>query len=1075
MNTDDTVPNTQPDSAAAHAAGPAEQEQIWICAHFAFTPSWLGNGMVRVWAAAEPSGRVERFSHLDIVVSWLKTQTGLSPVDQSSGIAVYFEADFAAKVAAAEIDTASLPEGFRLAKSFELFLRTARLAREIVRRQDILAFAAPVDLAPAQVMETCCLLADGSEDGGSQWVAHHSAYCAAWLPAWTDSGLRALRRIYIHEMARMWDDPDDPNAVRISAAGPIEFDRWIWRCVDELVRANLLPADDAVVRLGRSRYRVFYRGEAELLTRWQQGLWAHDAEARLFPADGWLLRRQLLPAFADSGWRREWLADDSGSAYYHVAFEVVPPDAEHPAADWQLVYYVAHNEWPVRVPLRELWASGQRVLTIGRDVLVDPARWILPALRRAGQCYAPILQSLREPGPTGCSVPPEDVVTLVTEGLPALREQGFSVETPDFDAAGVANVRIRVRVRRGREKSLQARQRGRRPSAGWFDAERLVDFDWTLAVGDEELSSQAFEQLVEAHTPYIHLGGSWKLVPMNQILAQLKELGLSGRPLGAAQFSRALLLGQEQDEASPVRLEVDVDDEAMDAQRVIRFFLNAEPPKPVPTPQGFQGTLRQYQQTGYAWLLHLRNLGCGACLADDMGLGKTIQVLAYLQYLKEQGQSQGPHLLVCPTSLLQNWKAEAARFVPALRLYVHHGVERNTPLPDGRDRLTAALDTCDVVLTTYAITVRDAEALQAIAWDAVIADEAQNIKNADTKQARAVQNLHAHHRIALTGTPVENRLEELWSIFHFTNPGYLGGLSWFRKQLAGPGEIRPNSVQSRRLHRLVQPLLLRRSKSDPAIQMELPEKWEVQEYASLSAEQAALYQSIVNRLFVDIDGAPAGLSRRGRILAALVRLKQVCDHPCLVEGGSTDVRRSGKLGLLLELLDDVIDEGAAALVFTQFRDMGELLCDTIAAKYGWRPQFLHGGLSAAARGKIVEDFQQGNDPSPVLVLSLKAGGVGLNLTRANYVFHYDRWWNPAVEDQATDRVFRIGQTKNVQVHKLICAGTLEERIDQLIASKRQLSAAVIGDSAEGFITELDDAALRELFALDVDAMMEDEG
>lgn len=1064
----------------------SEQPTLWLSAEALPGETWSDSGYIQVWASDEADGRSQRSDKLLAVVRWLaETAGGIQPARETEGgAAVYTMHDFvrAANVLA-RADTGSsdvsaqsaVPGGWQVTGAFALFVRGARLAQKLVQCEDVIAFAAPSDLKTDEVIEMCFRLAEGAEDGWTRWLSHDSAYLAIWLPAWTSAALRGLRRMLADEAEHVWREGwRHEFGWRRRQHGVRILDKWLWQCVDHGVRASLAPVASPQSEVeSLSPYRVLYRGEAELMARWQNALWALDEKDQLFAADGWLLRRLLSRGFVDTGWRGEWLEDTSGRADCHLEFEVVPPPADRPTGDWQLQYIVAHNIWPERVPLSRLWSNQSRKLRVGRQVLMHPDEWILPLLLEAGEHYEPILQSLREPGPGGCRIAPEDVADFALHGLPKLRAAGFIVRTADFDATRLSNVRIRVQVRRGRERA-QTRKQGLHRGQGWFDADQLIDFDWTLAVDDEIITSEEFERLVDQRTPYVRLGGSWKLVPIEAILSQLNDIGLTAKSAGAAEFSRAVLIGQESEEDAPVELEVDFAEDAMDVSRVVRFFLDAEKPAPVLPPRGFQGVLRHYQQTGYEWLLHLRKLSCGACLADDMGLGKTIQVLAYLLNLKENREQQGPHLLICPTSLLQNWRAEIARFSPDLTVHVHHGAMRNDPLPDGGDRLADAVRNCDLIMTTYAIAVRDADILQAVAWDTVIADEAQNIKNADTKQAQAVHSLRARHRVALTGTPVENRLEELWSIFHFTNPGYLGGITWFRKKFAGPVDARPDSLPSRQLHRLIRPLLLRRSKSDPAIQVELPEKWEVQEYASLTSEQAALYQSIVNRLFTDIDLSRTDLSRRGRILAALVRLKQICDHPCLVEGGRGDVRRSGKLGLLLELLEDVVDEGAAALVFTQFRDMGELLCDSLAERYPWRPKFLHGGLSAAARGKLVEDFQSGRDPSPVLVLSLKAGGVGLNLTRANYVFHYDRWWNPAVEDQATDRVFRIGQTKNVQVHKLICAGTLEERIDQLITSKRQLSAAVVGDHAEGWITELDDEALRELFALSADAAMEEE-
>jgi SNF2 family DNA or RNA helicase len=643
-----------------------------------------------------------------------------------------------------------------------------------------------------------------------------------------------------------------------------------------------------------------------------------------------------------------------------------------------------------------------------------------------------------------------------------------SVRYPDISDQ-FADVRIRVRVQRA--KGATNRRSG--GTAGHLlSAEQLLDFDWTLVLGDQELTPEEFERMVQERAPYVQVDGSWRLVPIQQILEQVDHLravakGKSSVP--SLDLVRTVLMNQGEDRGS-VAWDVSFAEGASRAREVLAGFLAADRPTLLSEPVGFRGTLRGYQRFGYSWLYHLRSVGCGGVLADDMGLGKTVQVLAYLLYLKESGQADGVHLLVCPTSLLQNWRAEISRFTPGLRAHVHHGAERSAVREDGRTVLEQALAESDLVLTTYATLVRDLDVFERLSWDVVVADEAQNIKNPETQQAQAVCALQANQRVALTGTPIENRLEELWSILHFTNPGYLGGAKWFRKTFVQPLAAGQDRRAAERLQHLLKPVLLRRSKTNPLIQLELPEKWEYVEYAALTAEQAALYQSIVNQLFATLPESE-GIRRRGHILTALVRLKQVCDHPCLAMGGSSSVERSGKLKLLLDLLETVVSDGESALVFTQFRDMGALLCDALAERFGWKPRFLHGGLSAGERGRIVEDFQAGRDPAQVLVLSLKAGGVGLNLTRANHVFHFDRWWNPAVEDQATDRVFRIGQVKDVQVHKLVCPGTLEERIDDLIQSKRRLSSMVVGNS-EAWITELGNDALQELLALDVRAALE---
>ncbi|GMA58595.1 hypothetical protein GCM10025858_30980 [Alicyclobacillus sacchari] len=598
----------------------------------------------------------------------------------------------------------------------------------------------------------------------------------------------------------------------------------------------------------------------------------------------------------------------------------------------------------------------------------------------------------------------------------------------------------------------------------WLDAQQLVDFDWSIVVQDRELSQQDFAQMVAEQAPFIRVEGSWRLVPIADILRELERLGLGAdRKATVLDLSRTIALAQESGELS---LEVEFASEAAEVKRVVDVFAHALQVPAAEPPHGLRGQLRHYQAHGFSWLMHLREIGCGACLADDMGLGKTVQLLAYLLKLKEERAAQGVHLLVCPTSLLANWRAELERFTPDLRVYVHHG-----PLRDLGAALT--VDKVDLIMTTYATLVRDLESFLACSFDVIAIDEAQNIKNASTKQARALRMLKGRHRVALTGTPVENRLEELWALMDFLNPGYLGTLAWFRRTFADLASGDKDSASDiARLQALLRPVLLRRRKTDPDIQTELPEKWEVDERAYLTAEQAAMYQAFVDQLFTGIGAGTKAMSRRGMILSTLVRLKQVCDHPCLISGGTPSLRRSGKLRQLIDLLRIVVEDGECALVFTQFRDMGEILCDTMEAEFGVRPQFLHGVSCPQSRRnrRIVSKW-----PRSVADFGVVAArrGVGLNLTRANHVFHYDRWWNPAVEDQATDRAYRIGQTKDVQVHKMICAGTLEERIDQMILSKRELSEAVVSSSQE-WVTELDDDSLRELFALTPQTVWEED-
>ena len=460
----------------------------------------------------------------------------------------------------------------------------------------------------------------------------------------------------------------------------------------------------------------------------------------------------------------------------------------------------------------------------------------------------------------------------------------------------------------------------------------------------------------------------------------------------------------------------------------------------------------------------------GGILADDMGLGKTIQMLTLLQHYKEaHGALPAPVLLVCPTSVVTNWDKERARFTPALTAMLHQGPDR---LRDAE--FIAAARGVDLVLTSYAIARRDGAALAQVNWLGVVLDEAQNIKNPDTKQARTIRGLPADFRFALTGTPVENRLSELWSIMHFLNPGFLGPRSRFRQEFALPIERYGDEEATQRLRRLTQPFILRRLKTDPTVIQDLPEKQETKVYCHLSAEQATLYQAVVEEALQNIATAETtgeDMSRRGMVLSMLMKLKQVCNHPAqfLHQAGADyavtdDETRSGKLARLAQMLEEITAENDRALIFTQFAEMGHLLRHFLQARLGIPTQFLHGGTPPKQRDRLVQRFQEDPHGPPVFILSLKAGGTGLNLTRANHVFHFDRWWNPAVEDQATDRAFRIGQQRNVLVHKFVCVGTLEEQIDAMIAQKKALAESVVG-GGENWLTELSTADLRQLVTL----------
>jgi SNF2 family DNA or RNA helicase len=485
----------------------------------------------------------------------------------------------------------------------------------------------------------------------------------------------------------------------------------------------------------------------------------------------------------------------------------------------------------------------------------------------------------------------------------------------------------------------------------------------------------------------------------------------------------------------------------------------AERLTPMTTPVGFHGTLRPYQERGLSWLAFLARLGLGGILADDMGLGKTAQTLSLLLIERAADEPVLPTLLICPMSLVSNWQKEAARFAPELTVYVHHGGTRKR-----EDEFLAAVGEADLVITTYGTALRDVGKLRDIAWGRVVCDEAQAIKNSGTRQAQAVRAIPARTRLALTGTPVENHLAELWSIMDFCNPGLLGPAKRFRRRFQEPIEVRQDADATAALKRATGPFVLRRLKTDKTIISDLPEKNEMKVWCPLTTEQATLYQAVVEDMMAVIADTE-GIQRRGNVLSAMTKLKQVCNHPAhLLKDGSRLPGRSGKLARLEELAQEIIEDGDKALIFTQFAEFGSMLQPYLAAQLDRPVLWLHGGLSKAKRDELVERFQHDDEPM-LFLLSLKAAGTGLNLTAANHVIHVDRWWNPAVEDQATDRAFRIGQSRDVQVRKFICTGTLEEKIDAMIERKKALASSVVG-TGEDWITDLGTEQLRELFALD---------
>jgi len=652
--------------------------------------------------------------------------------------------------------------------------------------------------------------------------------------------------------------------------------------------------------------------------------------------------------------------------------------------------------------------------------------------------------------------------------IPVLEESGLLVRVPNWWTKRPPRVRVGVSI--GNKRASQ------------FGVDAMLDFHVEATLGGEALTPEEWRRILDGADGLVLLKGQWVEVDrekLRQTLAHWRRVeqavGADGvsflqgmRLLAGASIdadTSALLAGQDAAWA-----ELHAGDWLAELLRQIRRPEGANVAVP---PRDLRATLRPYQETGVKWLWLLTQLGLGACLADDMGLGKTIQVLTLMLMLKRQRQTgkTRPALLVLPASLLANWKAEIERFAPTLRcLFVHPSQTRPTDLAGMARSPERALAGLDAVLTTYGTLTR-LEWLASVDWSIVVLDEAQAIKNPGTRQARAVKQLKANARIVLTGTPIENRLTDLWSIFDFLCPGLLGTVKAFG------GFVRRledrSTEQYGPLRKLVSPYILRRLKTDKSIIADLPDKVEQTAFCHLSKKQAVLYEESVRQLGEALQQQSEGIARRGVILAFILRFKQICNHPDQWLGtGAYAAKESGKFDRLRELCEEIASRQEKALVFSQFREVAEPLAAFLSTIFGCGGLVLHGGTPVGKRKQLVDRFQSDTGP-PFMVLSLKAGGTGLNLTAASHVIHFDRWWNPAVENQATDRAFRIGQTRNVMVHKFVCQGTIEEKVDALIRDKTALAGEILAEGVPKLVTEMNDAELLDLVRLDINRALEE--
>ncbi|MFE6612395.1 DEAD/DEAH box helicase [Amycolatopsis sp. NPDC057786] len=821
----------------------------------------------------------------------------------------------------------------------------------------------------------------------------------------------------------------------LPAASPAGVDSWRVGPLDvadeEMLRglaAALPPEAHALPLSGLKRIRLH---SPESLIR---ALW--DATADVLVRTPAASVAAGGPAFAaaeptlvgpdGAAWLAELSARQAQGAHLVLRMEVHEPEDPEEEPTFASVLAVRSAADPsLIVEAATLWDAPEAVLErMGEQVETQ----LLLGLRRGARAWAPLGRMLQSAAPTGLTLEYDEVVDLLTHGDAALGGAGIEVQWPKDLFAGELKAKASATQAPGSVTGPE------------FTLKSLLQFRWRLSLGGEDLTDAEVTALAEAKRPLVRLRGKWVKVDA-RLLAKVRAH--RAKKLSGAEALAAALTGE---------LELDGEKVEFTAPSAVTGLLQRireSAAEPIEQPADLKATLRPYQKAGLAWLATMTGLGLGACLADDMGLGKTIQLISL--HLHRRPLGEGPTLVLCPTSLLGNWEREFARFAPDIPVRRFHG--------GGRHLDEVAPD--EVVLATYGVLRRDRETLSEVDWGMIAADEAQHVKNPLSVTAKELRKIPAAAKVALTGTPMENRLTELWSIVDWTTPGLLGSLDGFRRKVARPIERDRDVAATERLAATVRPFLLRRRKTDPDIAPELPRKTETDRFVPLTAEQTTLYEAVVREnlaMIRELDGA----ARRGQVLKLLTELKQICNHPAqyLKEPGVLH-GRSGKLAAFEELLDVILDEGDSVLVFSQYVQLCRLLEKRLAER-GLPTMLLSGSSTPQAREDMVARFQAGE--VPVFLLSLKAGGVGLNLTKATHVIHYDRWWNPAVEDQATDRAYRIGQDRPVQVHRLIAEGTLEERIAKVLETKRGLADAVVG-AGENWITELTDDELADLVRL----------
>ena len=718
-----------------------------------------------------------------------------------------------------------------------------------------------------------------------------------------------------------------------------------------------------------------------------------------------------------------------------------PVDCDYP---WTLVLNMRSlNDPSLIIPAEMIW----KIHDLENSIL-PPASYLrqelLTGLGKALATSDVIKKHLSGNKPHSAECSSEDAAAFLLNDAPLLQDKGITLLLP----AWWTEKKVRPRV------NLKAWKKINKDIPSMFNMATLISFDYRIALGDDSISPEAFKKAADLKMPFVRVGGRWVSYDSESVkeaINIIEKRFIHGKPT-ARDLIQLSLTSETDNHVLSVQ---PIDSWTFDLLSITK---RGDQIPSVNIPSSFKGVLRKYQEEGVYFLVHCTERGFGACLADDMGLGKTPQTIAWILWLKENKKPETPFLLISPMSVAGNWERELHRFAPSLKVWIHHGSSRIKG-----DGFIACIKDYDILITTYQLSARDLMIFSHVIWAGIILDEAQNIKNSFTNQTKAIKQLLSERKVALTGTPVENRLVELWSIMDFLNPGYLGSQHAFQSRYTASIEQDNNTETIAELRTLIKPFLIRRLKTDPTVITDLPDKMETKIYCSLTKEQATLYQAVVDDMSRTLDTI-TGIARKGSILAGITKLKQICNHPgLLARDAAIKPERSGKVRRLMEMLEEVSDEGDSALVFSQYATFARELAGIIRNKFSFPVLLLTGSTTRKEREHLISAFQTGTGPR-VFVISLKAGGTGLNLTAATHVFHIDRWWNPAVENQATDRTYRIGQKRNVQVHLMIAAGTLEEKIDEMITRKQSLAEGVL-TTGEEFLTSLSTRDLMNIVTL----------